>query len=717
MAKLLFKKGSYDEFKSKVLDTGVSVDGALYLTEDEGGLYLGTGTAPKRISGSVLFFASLDEFEQGVKPPYSTDVIYFLADRDALVRWNGTRWIVLNQTAESVTAAIDEINNSIKAINTTLNTVKNTANGALQTSGGTMSGDINMGGNSVTNLKTPAAATDAVTKKYVDDKASALLGAANAASTTETIRGALTGVSEAKAAAQSASDEAKAADTKAGNAMARANQMLPLDGTGTMQGALDAGNFNVINVAAPSADHHAVNRKYVTDQVTTLNAAITTAQTKANEAAGAASAAQTSADLAQQTANTAKANAATAQTAAENANANAETRVLKSDFESFKTTNTARINDVEDAAENAQGTADAAQRDIDDIRANVLPGKLNLTGGTMKGAIDMGKNLINNVGDPSAEGDAVNKKYVDGKIATANAGIVAATNAAEAAQKAAEDADAAADNAQNTADTALSNAAKAQKAADDAQKDADDAMSRANEAYANADSRVAKDTFEAFKTSNSNAISAVEGKANAAQDTANAALPKQGGTMNANNIGINMNSGKITNLAAPVNGGDATNKTYVDTEVAAAKTYAEQLVASNDAMTFKGVINATSDLPTAANTSKRGDTYKVGTKGTYNGVEAKVGDLFINTAADDAVPVWEHVSSGYEDDYLQKLKYDASTGKIFLTDGVSENYLASAALGAFLFEGDSATNLKLSITPNASRSEFTVTASMEWDSF
>ena len=348
MAKILFKKGSYDEFKLKVLDTGTSVDGALYLTEDEGGLYLGTGAMPKRISGSVLFFASLEAFEDGVKPPYSTDVIYFLADRDALVRWNGSKWIILNQTADSVNAAITEINNAIANINTTLNTVKNTADGALQKSGGTMSGNINMGGNAITNLKTPATGTDAATKQYVDDKASALLGATGAASSTETIRGALTGVSEAKAEADNALKAAQQADSKAANAMSRANQMLPLDGTGTMQGNIDAGNFNVINVATPSADHHAVNRKYVTDQVATLNTAISAAQTKANKAEGDAAAAQTAADLAQQTANTAKANAATAQTAAENANANADTRVLKSDFESFKTTNTSRIDEVEE---------------------------------------------------------------------------------------------------------------------------------------------------------------------------------------------------------------------------------------------------------------------------------------------------------------------------------------------------------------------------------
>lgn len=42
--------------------------------------------------------------------------------------------------------------------------------GALPASGGTMTGDIDLGGNALTNVKAPAAATDAATKGYVDGK-------------------------------------------------------------------------------------------------------------------------------------------------------------------------------------------------------------------------------------------------------------------------------------------------------------------------------------------------------------------------------------------------------------------------------------------------------------------------------------------------------------------------------------------------------------------
>lgn len=716
MAKILFKKGTWANLQANVITGSKAVDGALYLTEDEGGLYLGksNGTV-KRISGSVLYFSSLDEFSQNVQPPYSTDVIYFLADRDALVRWNGSEWIVLNQTAETVNAALKNLQDQITINTNNISKVTNTANGALQTTGGTMSGDINMGGQAITNLATPSANTDAATKKYVDDKDAALLGASGDASTKATIYGALTGVSEAKQLANAAQDAAQAADTKAANAASRAEEMLPLDGSKAMQANLDAGNYNIVNVATPTATGHAANKKYVDDQVQIARNEAAVADEKAGNAAAAAAGAQSTADTALNNAATAQAKANSAYTAAENANANAETRVLKSEFETFKTSNSEAIAAAKKAGDDAQAYAEAVE-DIVETHTTELAKKLALTGGTMSGNIAMSGNKVTGLGTPTADADAATKKYVDEAKASATAAATAAQNTANTAVDKADAAQEAADAAQDSADNAQKEVDALETVVAGVKTTAEKGVSDAAAANANANSRVLQTTFDTFKASNTARINEVEDAAEAAQATADAALPKAGGTMNAG-AEIKMNGGKISGLATPTADGDAATKGYVDDEVAAAKTYAEQLVASNDAMTFIGVINSDSDLPTAANTSKRGDTYKVGTKGTYNGVEAKVGDLFINTAADDAVPVWEHVSSGYEDDYLQKLKYDSSTGKIYLTDGVTETYVANAALGAFLFEGDAETNLKLSVSQNTAHTEYTITATMEWGSF
>ena len=714
MAKILFKKGTWANLQANVINGSKAVDGALYLTEDEGGLYLGksNGTV-KRISGSVLYFSTLDEFSQNVQPPYSTDVIYFLADRDALVRWNGSEWIVLNQTAESVNTALQHLQDQITTNTNNINKVTTTANGALQTSGGTMSGDINMGGQAITNLATPSANTDAATKKYVDDKDAALLGASGDASSKATIHGALTGVGEAKQLANAARDEAQAADTKAANAASRAEEMLPLDGSKAMQANLDAGNYNVVNVADPTANGHAANKKYVDAQVKIARDEAKAADTKAANAASAAAGAQSTADKAVNDAAIAQAKANSAYTKAENADANAENRVLKSDFEAFKTSNASAIEAAKKAGDDAQAYAEAVE-DVVEKHTEDLAKKLNLSGGTMTGNIAMSTNKITGLGAPTADADAATKKYVDEAKASATAAATAAQNTANTAVDKAEAADGKAVAAQNSADKAQQEVDALETVVAGVKATAEKAVKDAAAANANADNRVLTTTFNEFKDSNTTRINEVDAAAGAAQATADAALPKAGGTMTGS---IAMGGNKITNLGTPEANGDAATKGYVDDEVAAAKTYAEQLVASNDAMTFIGVINSDSDLPTTANTSKRGDTYKVGTKGTYNGIEAKVGDLFINTAADDAVPVWEHVSSGYEDDYLQKLKYDSATGKIYLTDGVTETYVANAALGAFLFEGDAETNLKLSVSQNSAHTEYTITATMEWGSF
>lgn len=100
MADLLLKKGLYNEFKTKVLDPVNAVEGALYFTEDEGGLYLGKADKTVvRIQGTVHQYDTLKDFAEGTQPPYSKDIVYFIADKDALVRWNGSAWVQLNTPA------------------------------------------------------------------------------------------------------------------------------------------------------------------------------------------------------------------------------------------------------------------------------------------------------------------------------------------------------------------------------------------------------------------------------------------------------------------------------------------------------------------------------------------------------------------------------------------------------------------------------------------
>lgn len=132
---------------------------------------------------------------------------------------------------------------------------------------------------------------------------------------------------------------------------------------------------------------------------------------------------------------------------------------------------------------------------------------------------------------------------------TANTAITVATNATTLANTAITNATAA----QTTANTALANAATAQNTASSATVLANNAQTTANSALTNA--------AGAQTTANTARVEAA-----AAQTTANGALQRSGGAMSG---AIDMGGNAIANLATPVAAGDAANKGYVDSQLAA----------------------------------------------------------------------------------------------------------------------------------------------------
>lgn len=192
-----------------------------------------------------------------------------------------------------------------------------------------------------------------------------------------------------------------------------------------------------------------------------------------------------------------------------------------------------------------------------------------------------------------------------------------------------------------------------------------------------------------------------------------------------------------------------------DTNSAATIGYVQQMLAANDAMTFKGVLNNPSQkysgassqtweslneaprLPTQADV---GDVYKVGKLGYYTykkknddgvfednvyAISAKIGDLIINAAEkDEDCPNWEHISSGYEDDYVQKMMLDTTNQIIYLNDGVhSFENLSGFQTGALAFTGKENSNLTFKISEKAipgavhQINNITVSADLVWGTF
>ena len=120
MANLFFRKGEYNGlFKGNNGQPLPLAEGTIYFTTDEGGMYIDTADKRVRIQGSVLYFDTLEHFVQEVQPPFSQDVLYFIAKSEAegketkynaLLRWDGSKWIQLNVTADSFTALESLVN-------------------------------------------------------------------------------------------------------------------------------------------------------------------------------------------------------------------------------------------------------------------------------------------------------------------------------------------------------------------------------------------------------------------------------------------------------------------------------------------------------------------------------------------------------------------------------------------------------------------------------
>lgn len=120
-------------------------------------------------------------------------------------------------------------------------------------------------------------------------------------------------------------------------------------------------------------------------------------------------------------------------------------------------------------------------------------------------------------------------------------------------------------------------------------------------------------------------------------------------------------------------------------------------IAVADAMTYCGVINLQSQLPSGNTTIHKGDTYKVNGDITVNGETPHIGDLIIYNGSDsntvDAT-AWDIVPSG--NDQLISVIGETATNKF----RVYEGNLTLADLGSLSIVG--ATNGKMSVTSTGS---------------
>ena len=313
-----------------------------------------------------------------------------------------------SDAASAVTTANTAASDAASAV-TTANTASTNASAAVATA----------------NTAASDASTAVSTANTASTNASSALTAANNAVTTANTAAtdassAVTTANTAATDAASAVTTANSASTTANNAVTTANSAVTTANTAASDAASAVTTANTAATDAASA--------VTTANTASTNAsnAVTTANTAASDASTAlstANTADTNASTALSTANTAATNASTAITTANTAASDAASAVTTantaaSDAASAVTTANTAASDASSAVTTANTAATDASNAVSTANAAsaAVSGKLDKSGGTMTGAIDMGSNLINAVTDPVSAQDAATKNYVDTEI-------------------------------------------------------------------------------------------------------------------------------------------------------------------------------------------------------------------------------------------------------------------------------------------------------------
>lgn len=114
---LKFRVGNFTNLK----DTDFA-PGTVYVTQDEKALYIdlpnGSSKETGRIRlGGMVQYASLQDWnaEVATQPPYNEDAIYYIVSDNALIKWNGTKWVQINSTA-TVTENLDALKGRVEIL-------------------------------------------------------------------------------------------------------------------------------------------------------------------------------------------------------------------------------------------------------------------------------------------------------------------------------------------------------------------------------------------------------------------------------------------------------------------------------------------------------------------------------------------------------------------------------------------------------------------------
>ena len=368
------------------------------------------------------------------------------------------------------------------------------------------------------------------------------------------------------------------ADAGEADTFARADHVHPSDTSklnksgGTMSGNIAMGNNKVTGLAAPTADGDAANKAYVDDAIDALPVASDDAPLMDGTADAGDDANFARADHVHPTDTTRQAKITASGILKGNGNGGVTTAVPETDYGTYSKPSTGIPKS--DLAQAVQDSLDAAD--------DALP----TAGGTMSGNITMGGNKVTGLGDPSADGDAATKKYVDDNFLAAN--LKGAANGV--AELDANGKVPAAQLPSYVDDVLEYNGVASFPATGETGKIYVDTAT--NKTYRWGGS-VYAEISESIALGETASTAYAGDKGKEAHDLAEAALPKAGGTMSG---AIAMGSNKITGLAAGTAITDAVNKGQLDSLINIAFGTIGTNATSIDVAYTGGLINAYAEV-------------------------------------------------------------------------------------------------------------------------
>lgn len=719
---LLFRKGPLSGLANLPIKNG-----AISITTDEPGIYIDHNGTRSRVGDFIVVqnMAKLDEYKLDVTDElkrYNAHALYYVIDDDALARWDGTKFALINDRSSlvdslaklstalsSLTTIVDNQGKSITANTTAIATEKSRAE-AAETALGARIDAITSGtdGTTLAGLK-------AAIEKEVTDRTQAVAGVDakvnKAQQEVDALEGVVAGVNE----------DLQEEITRATN---KENELAGKIGVNT-EGS-ETGLYKLIK---DEKDRAMTAESGLESKITTAKSELNTAITaEANRAKAAENKIATFTgdevtggalhDEITRAKNREDAIEDIAEEARDKANNNA------TDIAGLKTADTTITNRIKAEEERAAAAEEALDGRIDGLVTEAAKHALKTEVEAVDDKVDA---LTTRVG--TAEGDIQNitnqigllDKAINDEVKdrtseiTRVEGLISkeAKDRADAIDQEVEDRNAAITSAVSAAKTELNQTIT--KNTTNIQKNAtaiSDEVTRAKaaeEANANAIAEVSGDLTEeiarakAAEKANADAIAAEKTRAEGKESQLNSAIS----TLN-------------TNLSKDIaDEADARQKADAQT-LKDAKAYADSRLEAANAMRYMGTVgDSVTDaaakrfkaLPTTG--VEAGDTYVVVNTDFKIGSKAcKIGDLIVAIADQSGATYpsdltgWSHVPTGYDASLDQELKVTATTNG---AKAALSSVMGATEKGSLTIVGNANSNVK------ASLSGTTLTVNMEWE--